>query len=344
MNLLSAIACWARRLALPAAAVALLGAATRPPAAPAPTYAVSAQIPGPDGFWDYASFDPVKRRLYVSRGDGVLALNVDTGKLTPRLAPGDRTHTPLPLPGGRRLLLTNGGDNNARLVSTASGALIADIPTAPGPDGAVYDPRTGLALVLTRSGVVTLVDPNQARAVGRIDVGVQLEFGAVDGRGHAFVNEVTRDAIAVLDLPERRVMAHYPLAGCESPSGLAYDPTLGVLISACANNLAKVVRASDGSTVADLVIAKGPDAVILDEGRRLAFIPCGWEGVLDVVSLKSLKDIQVVEHVRTEPGARTGAVDPKSGKVYLPTATYTLAGGHPMVTPGTFKILVVSPH
>src|SRR5215469_6965981 len=236
MDLLSAIAWWARRLALAGAAVALLGAATRPTDPPHPTYAVSGQIPGPDGFWDYASFEPVKRRLYVSRADGVLALNVDTGKVTPRFAPGDRTHAPLPLPGGRRLLLTNGGDNSVRLVSAASGAVVASIPTAPGPDDAVYDPRTGLALVMTRSGVVTLVDPNQARAVGRIDVGVQLESGAVDGRGHAFVNEVTRDAIAVLDLPDRRVMAHYPLPGCEAPSGLAYDATLGVLISACANN------------------------------------------------------------------------------------------------------------
>src|SRR5579863_4132974 len=150
-----------RLLSSIAATLLVVGAGARAAAPPAPTYQVTARIHGPDGFWDYATFEPVMRRLYVSRGDGVLALNVDSGKLT-RLAGGDHTHEPLALPGGRRLLLTNAGDNSARLVSTGSGELIADIPTAQAPDGAIYDPRTGLALVLTRSGTVTLVDPRQA--------------------------------------------------------------------------------------------------------------------------------------------------------------------------------------
>ena len=332
---------WARSMG-GALLVMLAGAASASSAAP-PAYAVTARIPGPDGFWDYASFEPVKRRVYVARGDGLMALGVDTGKLTPHLADGQRTHQPLPLPGGRRLLLTSGGTNSARLINTESGALIADIPTGQGPDAAILEPATGLVLVMSHTGAVTLIDPRAAKAVGSIDVGGALEFAAADGRGRAYVNVESKDEIAVLDLRSRKVTGHYTLKGCESPSGLAYDARLGVLIAACSNNIAKVLRASDGAPVADLAIAKGPDAVILDERRRLAFIPCGWDGELDVIALKSAKDISVVQTVKTQPGARTGAVDPKTGKIYLPSATYTLAGGHPTVTPGTFQILVVSP-
>ena len=332
------------RIGLLAIALAGFGPLAGTTAAAIPTYEVTARIPGPDGFWDYASFEPVKRRLYVSRGDGVMALSVDTGKITPRMAAGDRTHQPLALPGGRRLLFTNAGDNSARIFDTVSGALIADIPTAQGPDAAAYDPATSLVLVMTRSGEVTLIDPWSAKAVGQIDLGAPLEAAAVDGKGRAYVNEVSRNEIAVLDLRRRKVVTHYDLRDCQGPSGLAYDRRTGLLISACANNLAKVLRASDGVQVADLPIARGPDAVILDEGRRLAFIPCGWDGVLDVISLKSPRDVSVIETVKTQPGARTGAVDPKTGKLYLPTATYTLTDGHPMVTPGAFQILVVSPH
>jgi len=327
-------------------AAAMLAMAVAHPAAsgPAPpAYEVTAHIPGPDGFWDYASFEPIKRRVYIARGDGLMALNVDTGRLTAHLVDGQRTHEPLPLPGGRRLLLTNGGANNARLINTETGAIIADIPTGPGPDAAIFDPATGLALVMSHTGAVTLIDPRVAKAVGTIDVGGALEFAAADGKGRAYVNVVSKDEIAVIDTRRRKVVDHYALKGCESPSGLAYAARPGVLIAACANNVAAVVRASDGTPVTDLAIGKGPDAVIMDERRRLAFIPCGWDGELDVIAVKSAKDVAVVQTVKTQPGARTGTVDPRTGKLYLPSAIYTLAGGQPKVTPGTFQILVVSP-
>ena len=54
----------------------------------------------------------------------------------------------------------------------------------------------------------------------------------------------------------------------------------------------------------------------------------------------------MIQTVKTELGARTGAVDPKTGKVYLPTASYgppTTPGGRPAIVPGSFHIVVVSP-
>lgn len=152
-----------------------------------------------------------------------------------------------------------------------------------------------------------------------------------------------QNLIAVIDVKARQVIARYPLAGCAGPSGLAYDRRLGVLIASCGNSVAKVISAATGKEVASLAIGKGPDAVFVDAVRRLAFIPCGRDGVLEVISLADAKHIAVVQTVTTQLGARTGAVDPKTGVVYLPTATYTLQGGIPTVTPGTFQVLVVSP-
>ncbi len=50
--------------------------------------------------------------------------------------------------------------------------------------------------------------------------------------------------------------------------------------------------------------------------------------------------------VATGRGARLGAVDPVTGKIYLPMADYTPAstpGGRPTMTPGSFHFLVVAP-
>ncbi|MDR3509214.1 MAG: hypothetical protein P4L64_15075, partial [Caulobacteraceae bacterium] len=63
----------------------------------APAYSVVDHIKAPDGGYDYASFDPVHRRLYVSRAGGVLAFDVDARTVNGHLADAQRAHEVLPL-------------------------------------------------------------------------------------------------------------------------------------------------------------------------------------------------------------------------------------------------------
>jgi len=334
----------AGRLTLAIIAAALTASAAM--AQTAPAYSLTDRIKGPDGGFDYASFDPVHRRVYVSRADGVLALDVDSGAVTPHLIDAQKTHESLPLDGGSKLLVTDSGSNSAHLVDALTGRLLAEIPTGQKPDGAFFDPASGLAMVMNgRSGDVTLVDPTVRKAVGSIAIGGALEFGVSDGAGRAFVNIEDQNRIAVLDTHARTRIGSYALAGCEGPTGLAYIAEAGVLVAACANKVAKVIRAADGADLASLAIGAGPDAVIYDAARRLAFIPCGRDGVLEVIAVRGPGDLAVVGTIPTQVGAKTGAVDEKTGKLYLPTARYTApaAGGRPVAEPGSFEILVVSP-
>jgi len=325
---------------------AMVASALPATAAPAnPTYAVSGKIAGPDGRWDYVSFDPVHRRLYVSRGDGVLALDVDSGVVTPHLADGKGTHEPLVLPGGDTLLVTNGGSSTALMINAADGKQIGEIPTGPAPDAAGFETETGLAVVVSAVGTATVIDPKTKSVVASIPVGGKLEFVAGDGHGHMFVNVESKNEIAKIDLKTKAV-TYFKLDGCDSPGGLAYDPKAGVLIAACDGGVAKVVSARTGRILATLAIGKGPDAVIFDPVRGLAFIPCGGDGVLDVIKVGKGADALIIQVVTTERGARTGMVDPKTGKIYLPAASYgppPAAGGRPQMLPGSFHLLVVSP-
>jgi len=320
--------------------------ATPGAAEPAPAYALQAPIKAPDGGYDYASFDPVHRRLYVSRAGGVTAVDVDTGAVTGQLLAAGRTHESLPLDGGAMLLVTDSGSNTAHLVDALTGASLAEIPTGQKPDAALFDPATGLALAVDgKAGELTLIDPAARKAVGSIAVGGGLEFGVADGAGRVFVNVEDQNRIAVVDAKARALVGHYALAGCEGPTGLAFAKDAGVLISACANHVAKVVRASDGTEVASLAIGAGPDAVIYDAVRHLAFIPCGRDGVLEVIAVPASGQARIVQTLPTQVGARTGALDPKTGRLYLPTATFTPSpsGGRPVAQPGSFQILVVAP-
>jgi DNA-binding beta-propeller fold protein YncE len=327
-----------------ALAMAGVALAAQAPNAHAASYAVTDKIKIGDGGFDYASFEPTHRRLYISRVGGVLALDVDTKTLTERLTPAQRTHESLPLDDGQSLLITDSGTSSAHVVDALSGKPLAEIPAGKKPDAALLDPASGLVLVMNgQSGDATLVDPKTRTGVGSIPIGGTLEFAAADGAGKVFVNIEDKGEIAVIDTKSRAVVGHYAMKGCEEPSGLAYAPNSGLLISSCQNKVAKVLKAATGEEVASLAIGAGPDAVIYDAARNLAFIPCGRDGVLEVLDTSG-PNVSVVQTVKTQPGARTGAVDPKTGAVYLPTAAYTLsAQGRPTPTPGTFAILVVTP-
>ena len=333
-------------------AATFVAAGAPPPGGPPPPPPPDSRprpIKADDGGWDYASFEPVHGRVFISRSAGAVTVVDPAAKAVSTLTiPGSgRMHESLPLPGGALLLVTDGTANVAHLIDPASGAAVADIPTGTKPDAAAFDPATGLALVMNgKSGDVTFIDPTARKAVATVAVGGALEFAAVDGKGRAFVNIEDQNQIGVIDTKAHTLVGHYPLAGCESPSGLAYAPGAGVLIAACANKVAKVLRAADGHDIATLAIGAGPDAVIYDPKRRLAFIPCGRDGVLEVIAAADAKHVAIVQTVTTQVGARTGAVDPASGAVYLPTSQFqpsAQAGGRPTAAPGTFEILVVTP-
>jgi hypothetical protein len=82
--------------------------------------------------------------------------------------------------------------------------------------------------------------------------------------------------------------------------------------------------------------------VAFDPKQKLAFVPSGSAGTLAIVSIGKGK-ASIIDTVKTQFSARTIAVDPRDGRVYLPAAEYgpkPAAGRAPMI-PGSFKILVV---
>src|ERR1019366_9399053 len=127
------------------------------------------------------------------------------------LVEGKRLHAVLPL-GDGRALSTNGGDNTATLFEATTGKVIASIATGLNPDDAIYDPSSGLALVMDgrADGSITLIDPTTATSPGKISVGGKLEFAVADGHGHVYVNVEDKGEIAVVDVAGRKVAARYP--------------------------------------------------------------------------------------------------------------------------------------
>ncbi len=315
---------------------------------PQPTprpFAIAQRIAGPDGGWDYAAVDADARHLYVARSYGVMALDLTSGAVVEKLVDGDGVHAVAPIPGGRLVLSSNGRANTALLFDGLSGKVEATIAAGSNPDAVTIEPKSGRAVIFNgKSRDASIYDLASKTVVATVALDGKPEFGVADGQGRVFVNIEDKARVAILDPIAGKLIGAYALSGCEEPSGLAFDARLGVLIVACANKVAKIIAIEDGKDLGSLVIGQGPDAVLLDAKRRRAFIPCA-EGVMNVIALDARDAVKVVATVATQPRAKTGALDPRTGKVYLPAAKFAAPekeGERPRPLPGTFEILVVS--
>jgi hypothetical protein len=305
-------------------------------------YQVRHKISGPDGTWDYLRVDAANDRLLVAHGSSVMAMDLSSKVVTPVFASGLLLHDLLPILNGAEVVVTNGGTATVVFIDGKTGATIATVKTGVGPDAAAYDAQSGMVLIMDHfGGDVVMIDPKTHTAVGSIPVGGKLEGGAPDGKGRLYVNVEDKSEIAVVDLAARATVAHYPLTGCEGPTGIAYDAADDQLISAC-DGATVLVEAKTGRVLASLPTGAGADAIAYDARHRLAFVPAGDIGSLAIVKVGKGK-AAIVDTVTTEIGARTVALDERTGKLYLPSAIFgpKPAAGRAKALPGTFHIIVV---
>src|SRR5258705_8672918 len=316
--------------------------------AASPSYKIVDRIKVPDGGFDYATFDPATGHVLMARTDFTTVIDVKPGKVS-QLTSAARAHMAVPIP-GTTLIAMPQREGKIRIVDMATDKVLADVPGEKNPDGAAYDPSSKLVFSMNHdSGEATVVDPIARKAVAHIPIGGTLEFPAADGAGKVYVNVTSVPEIAVIDVKSRTVTARYKLDGCRGASGLAYATQTKLLISSCGNGMAKVLQADTGKEVASIPIARGPDAVIYDPTRQLAFIPCGGDGVLEVISVADPAHVAVIQHLQTEAGSRTGTLDPQTGRLYLMASKPDPAGapgpgGRGIArVPGTYEVLVISP-
>jgi hypothetical protein len=330
---------------------------------PAAEYAIVDRIHGPSiALWDYAAIDPVSRRLFLATGysqnGGVTVLNLDSRQVIPKLLGDQMTHGLVILDDGTAVVAI-GAQNAVRFFEEGTGRSLALVHPGPprrsegwrSPDALLFEPKTGFLIAVdSDNGLLNLVDVKRHVPLGSIEVGGNLEFAAARGDGTIYVNDETKNAIAVVDIPQRKLLRSIALRNCEGPTGLAYDSADDLLISVCNNGVAKFVDAASGSEYASISVGKGADAVMYDAKRKIAFIASGDDGTLSIIRVVGRHRIAVIQTIITQPGTRLGAVDPTTGRLYLPTAKpdevappIRLPGLPPMppALPGSFEFLVV---
>lgn len=298
---------------------------------------------GGEGGWDYLTYDGSANRLFITRGDHVMVVDADSGKVMGDL-PANGAHGVALVPDKNKGFISNGKANTVTVFDMKTLKPVADIKVGEGPDAIIYDANSGKVVVMNGHGKnVMAIDPDSLNVVGTVEVGSKVEFAAAEP-GHVYVNLEDTSEIANIDSSSWKLLAKWPIKPCEEPSGLAIDTEAHRLFAVCDKVMA-VVDAESGKIVATPAIGDGPDAAGFDPGNKLAFASCG-DGTLVVVHEESADKYAVAQTVQTQKGARTMTLDPKTHRVFLVTSEFgEKAAGErrPPQKPGTFTLLVYAP-
>jgi DNA-binding beta-propeller fold protein YncE len=245
------------------------------PATAAPAYQLKARLViAGDGGWDYLTCDPDDHRLFVTRGQRVQVLNLDTGVVVGEIADTPGVHgVALDAELGKGYT-SNGSGNSVtvfdqRTLKTLS--MIA-LTSADNLDFIALD--AGNHRVFAFNGKcrnASVIDARNDRQVATMPLAVKPVAAVADGRGHWFVDIEDTNQISRIDTAAAQVDAAWALPGCGEPAGLAIDVADHCLFVGCHNKALVVLKADNGALLAILPIGEGVDATVFDLNTRQVF-------------------------------------------------------------------------
>jgi DNA-binding beta-propeller fold protein YncE len=303
---------------------------------------------GGAGGWDYLEVDPATHRLFITRGTHVIVVDPEQGKIIGDIPNTQGVHGIAFADEFNKGFTTNGRASNSTIFDLTSLQASGQAPTDKDPDGLIYDPFSKRAFSFNGdANSSTAIDAASGKVAGTVALGGGPEFAASDSKGNIFVNLEDKNALVKFDAKTLKVENTWPLAPCESPSGLAIDAAQEILVVGCRNKLMAFLDGNSGKILGTVPIGQGVDANRFDPVTGYAFASCG-DGTLTIAHEDSPTKFSVVETIQTQRGARTMALDYATHAVYLVTADLGAAPvstpenphPRPTVIPDTFTLLV----
>jgi YVTN family beta-propeller protein len=318
-----------------------------------PLYTITKTVAiGAPDRWDLLTYDVDSGRVYVAHGDRITVVDGQSGEVIGNIAGyAGGTHGVAIVPGSGRGYTDDGKSGTAGSFDLGTLKALNTIKADEDADAIVFDPSSGHIFVVDSDpGRITVIDPRTDTVIATLDGGGKLEIGAADGNGKVYVNGEARREILRIDAKTNRVDAHWPIPGCASPHGLAIDAPSRRVFSSCENNVMEIIDADSGKLVAELPIGSRSDGAAFDPGTRRAFSSNG-DGTLTVIGEKSPTSFISLGSVPTMRGARTMTLNPRTGRLYLVAADYSVnesvdAGDFRhrySVIPGSAKLLFLDP-
>jgi len=311
--------------------------------------------PGGDEYFDYISIDPDARRVYVSHGTEVVVLDADNYSIVGKIEGLSRCHGIAIAKDLGKGFISDGGGPTAKVQAV----VFFDLKTLKvtgrvstnqvDTDAIIYEPVTKHVYTFNGdSHNSTVIDPQKQAVITNIDLVGKVEFPAVDGKGMIYDNNPEKNDVVAIDARTNTIKARWPTAPEGQPTSMAIDQKTRRLFSGGRGpQFLTMMDADNGKVLQSYPISGGVDANAFDPGTGLLFVSTR-EGMLHIYHEDSPDKLSEVEAIKTEYGAKTNQVDPKTHRVFLSTSDFnppaapTEKQPHPLATakPGNFRMLI----
>ena len=316
------------------------------------SYRLLKQVPiGGEGGWDILTVDSEAQRLYLSHSTRIDVVDLAKDAVVGEISDTPGVHGFVAVPELGRGFSTNGKEAKASVVDLKTLKTISKVDTGENPDALVYEPRHKEIYVFNHTGnSATVIDATMAKVIMYHSAWRQSGIrGGRQRRGACLLQYRRQERGVAIDTTKHEIVAHWPVAPGEEPSGIAFDPVHHRLFVGCHNKMMAMLDTGSGKVVTTVPIGARVDGCAFDETTQLAFASCG-DGTTTIAKEAAPGKLSVVQTLKTERGARTIALDPRTHRIYLPTAQFgpepTPGPGAPRwpaIIPNSMKLLVFGP-
>jgi DNA-binding beta-propeller fold protein YncE len=306
--------------------------------------------PGGIEYFDYITVDSAARRVYVSHGTEVVVLNADDYTVVGTIGGLQRCHGVVVVKDLGKGYITDGEAEKVVIFDLKTLKVTGEVKTnQPDTDSIIYDPASKYVFTFNgNSHNATVIDPVKEAVVKNIELVGGVEFPAVDGKGKLFDNNEEKNDVAVIDTHTLEIKSRWPGAPAGQLVAMAMDQKNRRLFSSGRKpQFLIMMDADNGKVIQSFPITAGVDANVFEPATGMLFVSTR-EGMIHIFHEDTPNKLSEVETVKTEYGAKTMQIDPKTHNLFLSTSDFDPPAAPtekqpnplPRAKPGNFRVLV----
>jgi DNA-binding beta-propeller fold protein YncE len=287
-------------------------------------------LPGPPNRFDYQSFDPSTRRLYINHmGAGrTVVFDTDSNLVLTEIKDVPRATGVLAVPSLHRVYVSAAGAHQVVIIDNQTLTARARVGGIRFPDGIAYASETGKIFVSDESGEADVViDATTDTKRSTIALGGEAGNTHYDPVSHCILVALqTRNQIVAIDPVSEKVVRRYDLPGSNHPHGFVIDADDRLaFVSSEGNAVLQVLDLQRVRVITQHRVGDSPDVLAWDPGLKLLYV-ASESGVLSVFWLEG-NTLTPAGELRA-PHMHTVSVDPRTHRVYVPLEN---VNGHPVL-------------
>jgi DNA-binding beta-propeller fold protein YncE len=309
--------------------------------------------PGTIEYFDYITFDAATRRVYLSHGTEVKVVDADSGSVVGTVSDLKRCHGIVVLNDLGRGYITDGDAGQVVVFDLKTFKKVGEIKAEQDADSILYEPVSKRIFAFNgRPKSATVIDPAKGTVVKTLPLGGAPEQAVADGKGMIYDNLEDTNEVIAIDARKLTVTSRWKVAPAGQPVSIAMDRQHRRLFIGGRNPKMLVVMDADTGKVIGQPFPIGDrvDANVFEPETGM-IAAATREGTIHIFHEDSPGKVSVVETVKTEFGAKTMALDPKTHNLYVDTSDFGPAPAptpqqqnpQPVAKPGTFRLLIYGP-